>query len=205
MSSEMPEYMSNEALYAACLARGSDAQLDAYRQLSKHIYRVAYAMLYSQPSGAELAADCMQTALLRVHQHIDQCREPASFRAWAAQITRRVALDILRPAAFQRTEPLIDDRSLPASTHIAPPAEPDELVPILRRALSSASLSERSRRVVIGRFFEERDDADLAQTESSLAGQLVLPCHIQVTRAKNLAKLRTDSILVGQLRSLIET
>ena len=200
-----PVYFENEALYAACLQHGSDIQLEAYRQLSLHVYRIAYSMLYNQPAGTELAADCMQAALLKIHQHIEQCREPAAFRAWAGQITRRVALDILRPISMQRTEYLTEDTYLPASAHIAPPAEPDELAILLRKALASASLSERSRRVVIGRFFEERNDNDLAQAESSLAGQAILPCHIQVTRAKNLAKLRADTSLLKQLREALES
>lgn len=200
-----PEYLENEALYAACLQYGSDIQLEAYQQLSLHVYRIAYSMLYNQPAGAELAADSMQTALLKIHQNIQQCREPAAFRAWAGQITRRVVLDILRPMNVQRTEYLTEDTHLPASAHIPPPADPDELAMVLRKALTSANLSERSRRVVIGRFFEERDDNDLAQVESTLAGQPILPCHIQVTRAKNLAKLRADRNLLAQLREVLES
>ncbi len=134
------EQLSNEALYAACLLHGSDAQMDAYMQLSKHIYRVAYAMLYSQPASLELAADCMQTALLKIHQNLDQCRDPAAFRAWSAQITRRVVLDYLRPVAVQRTEYLTETTQLPAAAQIAAPTEPDELGALLQSRLASAAL-----------------------------------------------------------------
>ncbi len=204
MLPEKPEYLGNEALYAACLLSGSDAQLDAYHQLSIHVYRIAYSMLYNQPGGSTLAEDCMQATLLKIHQNIAQCRDPASFRAWAAQITRRVVLDALRPIVVHRTEYLTEETYLSPSTHIAPPADPDELPRLIRSALASAAISERSRRVVIGRFFEERNDHELAQAESSLAEQPVLPSHIQVTRAKNLAKLRADSNLLERLREVMQ-
>jgi hypothetical protein len=58
--------------------------------------------------------------------------------------------------------------------------------------------------VVVGRYFDEQPDEALARTESDLAGQTVLPSHIQVTRAKNLAKLRGDTALLEQLRELLE-
>ena len=39
------------------------------------------------------------------------------------------------------------------------------------------------------------DDNDLAQTESDLADEDVRPSHVQVTRAKNISKLRQWSLL----------
>jgi RNA polymerase sigma factor (sigma-70 family) len=193
------------ALYAACGMHGSDAQIDAFEQLSRHLYRIADAMLRGRPGGSEQAADCTQLALIKIHRNLERCREPAAFRHWSASILRRTVIDSIRQSAAALAEPLPDDdHGLPDSAFAAPPAEPEELGGLLRRAIATAPLSDRSRRVVAGRFFEERDDADLARSEGALSEQPVLPSHIQVTRAKNLAKLRADAALIQSLRSLIE-
>ncbi len=60
----------------------------------------------------------------------------------------------------------------------------------LRSLLEKAPISDRSRRVVIGRYLDDADDESLAQTESEIAQKDVLPSHIQVTRSKNITKLR---------------
>ena len=60
----------------------------------------------------------------------------------------------------------------------------------LRQILQQSPMSERSQRVVIGRYLDELPDDQLAQTESKLTNSNVAPSHIQVTRAKNIAKLR---------------
>jgi len=49
--------------------------------------------------------------------------------------------------------------------------------------------------VVIGRYLDDSDDETLARAESELAGSDVLPSHVQVTRAKNIAKLRQWPLL----------
>ena len=60
----------------------------------------------------------------------------------------------------------------------------------LYQLISQAPISERSYRVVIGRYRDDLPDEQLAQDESVRSGRTVLPSHIQVTRAKNMAKLR---------------
>jgi hypothetical protein len=60
----------------------------------------------------------------------------------------------------------------------------------LRGLLERAPMSARSRRVVVGRYFDDVADERLAMAESELAGQPVLPSHVQVTRAKDIARLR---------------
>lgn len=192
---------AGEELYAACLRDGSDAQADAFRELWGHLYRVAYAMVGRRPDGEAMAADCAQAALVRVHGQLGQCREPAAFRAWAAQIARRAVLDALRREAAARLVPLPEgDHALAAP----PPEPPSALRDVLLAALRSGPLSERSRRVIMGRFFEDRPDETLAAVEAGLSGEPVLPSHIQVTRAKNIAKLRQDAALLQRLREEVD-
>lgn len=189
--------LSAEALYAACLREGSDAQADAFGALWTHLYRVAYAMVGQRSGGETMAADCAQSALVKLHRSLDQCREPAAFRSWAAQIARRSVLDALRREAAARLAPLPEDDSAGAAE---PPEPPSDLRELLLTAVRSGPLSERSRRVILGRFFADRPDEDLAAEESRLSGDSVLPSHIQVTRAKNIAKLRHDTALLQRLR-----
>jgi RNA polymerase sigma factor (sigma-70 family) len=195
----------SQALFAACADEGSDAQIDAFESLWGDLYRIAYAMLHDRPGGDALAADCAQAALIKVHRNLAQCRNPAAFREWAAQVVRRVVIDELRRPEHARRAPLPDDDDhSPALA--APPAVPgsEDLRTLLLAAIEHGPLSERSRRVVLGRYFGEQPDEALAQVESGLAGQEVLPSHIQVTRAKNLSKLRGDTALLARLRELLE-
>lgn len=198
------EQVDSLTLYAACHQAGTDAQVDAFNILSAHLYRIAYAMLWGRTEGAAMAQDCVQLALIKIHRNLAQCRTPISFREWAAQVLRRVVLDELRRPEHRRTIALPDDEEhVPwmASQELLV-GQPD-LLAILREVIDHGPLSERSRRVVAGRYFEEQPDEVLAQTESTLAGQAVLPSHIQVTRAKNLSALRRDPALLERLRSMV--
>jgi|RhiMetdeSRZDD1v2_1073273.scaffolds.fasta_scaffold1560634_1 RNA polymerase sigma factor (sigma-70 family) len=197
--------IDSQTLFAACADEGSDAQIDAFESLWGDLYRIAYAMLHDRPGGDALAADCAQAALIKVHRNLAQCRNPAAFREWAAQVVRRVVIDELRrPEHARRAALPEDDDHNP--TLATPPAVPpfEDLRTLLLAAIEHGPLSERSRRVVLGRYFDEQPDEDLARAESALAGQEVLPSHIQVTRAKNLSKLRGDTALLARLRELLE-
>jgi RNA polymerase sigma factor (sigma-70 family) len=193
------------SLYAACADDGSDAQIDAFESLWGDLYRIAYAMLHDRPGGDALAADCAQAALIKVHRNLAQCRNPAAFREWAAQVVRRVVIDELRRPEHARRAALPEDDDYSPALAAPPTTLPsDDLRTLLLAAIEHGPLSERSRRVVMGRYFGEQPDEALARAESELAGQEVLPSHIQVTRAKNLSKLRGDSALVARLRELLE-
>jgi len=203
--SSMTTRYDSQTLYHACADDGSDAQIDAYEALWADLYRIALPMLRDRPGGDALAADCAQAALIKVHRNLAQCRAPAAFREWAAQVVRRVVLDELRRPEHARRVALPDDDDHSAAL-AAPPAPPPgaDLRATLLAAIEHGPLSDRSRRVVLGRYFQEQPDEALARAESELSGQAVLPSHIQVTRAKNLAKLRADARLLERLRELLE-
>lgn len=194
----------SQSLYDACGQDGSDAQRDAFAALWADLYRIAYRMLHERPGGDALAADCAQMALIKIHRNLQQCHTPPAFREWAAQVLRRVVLDELRRAEHARRAPMPEDSERsPWLAAPPPPEDSGDLRALLLAALQSAPLSERSRRVVLGRYFAEQTDEALARAESDLAGQTVLPSHIQVTRAKNIAKLRGNPALLEQLRDFM--
>jgi DNA-directed RNA polymerase specialized sigma24 family protein len=60
----------------------------------------------------------------------------------------------------------------------------------IRQLLRQAPISERSFRTVAGRYLDNVSDEELAKQESERSGQALLPSHLQITRAKNLSKLR---------------
>jgi RNA polymerase sigma factor (sigma-70 family) len=195
----MNHQVSSHDLYAACAAEGSAAQREAFTTLWGQLYRIAYAMVRAYPDPEALAADCTQIALIKVHRNLAQCASPERFSSWAAQVLRRTVLDeIRRPALRRRAELPEDGAGLPT---IAAPSLPEgDLRATLLTAIGDGRLSERSQRVVLGRYFADSADEALAHEESARAGKPVLPSHIQVTRAKNLSKLRADAGLMERLR-----
>jgi len=186
--------LESVALHTACGSPDTAVQTAAYRTLWHYLYRVAAAMTRTQPDGDALAQDCAQRALLRIHQQFQRCEEPKAFRVWARRIVSNLVIDELRRR--KRLQPL-------------PEGDPDSIHPdhlegrvfgritavSLRQLLNQAPISDRSRRVVIGRYLDDSDDETLARAESELAGSDVLPSHVQVTRAKNIAKLRQWPLL----------
>jgi RNA polymerase sigma factor (sigma-70 family) len=199
----MNSNIDNQSLYAACGQEGSDAQSAAFTILWDYVYRIAYAMLHTRPDAEALAADCTQITLLKIHRSMAQCREPAAFRGWAAQIARRTVIDLVRQDAHVQLVPLPIDDDAPHQAFVVQPPSTNDLHALLLAAIQNGRLSERSQRVVIGRFFHDQADEALARVESQLSGETVLPSHIQVTRAKNLAKLRQDTALIHHLRDLV--
>ncbi|MEW5987781.1 MAG: RNA polymerase sigma factor [Chloroflexota bacterium] len=178
-------------LYAACRDAEIVRQTAAYEALWPYLYRVALQVVRDQPDAEALAQDCAQESLLRIVQQLDECREPAAFHGWVRRIAFHAAIDALR----QRKRLIPLDEAEEAATHslagsLSPAATPDPTAETLRALIGRAPISERSRRVVIGRWLDDQPDEKLAQAESALAGEAVLPSHIQVTRAKDIARLK---------------
>lgn len=190
---------SNSAeLYADCRSADPVVQNAAYKLLWHYLYRVALQVVHDQPEAEMLAEDCAQEALFRLHTRIDECREPHAFRIWARRIVSHVAIDELRrrKRLFSLDEDTLDDSEAPLSLSLEtkPLSEAMALERIglaeLRRVIQQAPISDRSRRVILGRYLDDLPDETLAQSEGELIDQPVRPSHIQVTRAKNITKLR---------------
>lgn len=193
-------------LYAACCSASAGVQAAAYQTLWAYLYQVALQVVYDQPDAEALAQDCAQIALIRVHERVEECRDPAAFRAWSRRIASRVAIDELRrKKRLTRLNPdEADDVTarLPDENQSPPDVEVMENMGVeeLRRLINLAPISDRSRRVVLGGYLDNIHDEQLAQIESERAGQAVRPSHIQVTRSKNIAKLRAWEPLQSYLK-----
>jgi RNA polymerase sigma factor (sigma-70 family) len=181
----------SSGLYAACGSSNPAEQASAYRELWAYLFRVASYMTRSQLDGDALAQDCAQQALLRVHQQYDLCKEPAAFRAWTRRIVSNLVIDELRRQ--RRLQPMPEQEAtlpLPTTENLETAVLQTLTAVSLRQLLQQAPISDRSRRVVIGRYLDDLPDEHLAEIEGNLANQEVLASHVQVTRAKNIVKLR---------------
>jgi RNA polymerase sigma factor (sigma-70 family) len=204
MKAPPQSYMDSATWFAACQNKDPQVQAGAYGALFAYLSRAALHILADQPEAEALAQDCAQSALIRIHQRIGECREPAAFRTWARQIVAHLAIDTLRRRA-RLTFASEDEWEAVVEEAAVGPASPEEQITMtgsladLYAAIQGAPISDRSRRLVIGRYLQELADESLAQVESELLGKAVLPSHIQVTRAKNMAKLRTWQPLLALL------
>jgi RNA polymerase sigma factor (sigma-70 family) len=199
--------LDSAGLYAACRSADAQAQAAAYETLWHYLLRVALQMVYDQPQAEALAQDCAQVALIRVHGRMAECSAPEAFFAWARRIVVNATIDELR--RLKRLVPLDeeDDDDEPATqlpAHV-PPLETTALDRIslaeLRAMIQRAPISARSARVVVGRYVDNQPDEILAKAESRLSARPVLPSHVQVTRTKDIAKLRAWAPLWEFLRS----
>lgn len=192
-----PTSFDSVELHASCHSQNSDIQTAAYKTLWAYLYSVALQIVYDQPEAGAMAQDCAQIAMVRIHQHLAECREPAAFRTWARRIVSHIAIDELRrrkrllPALASESDTLAIDTPL-GDFQSSPDAVVMKNMRLreLRSLIAQAPISDRSRRVALGRYLDDTPDETLAQVESELSGRPVRPSHIQVTRSKNMVKLR---------------
>ena len=198
-----PTDMDSAQLYWACQNTDTDQRSAAYQWLWAYLYRVVLQIAYDQPDANALAQNSAQSALIRVHGRIQECREPQAFRKWARQIASHLVIDELRRRKkLLPLDPSSDSGEKPAAEMKSPVGQQPETQVLdaiaqadLRRLLEMAPISDRSRRLVIGRYLDDQPDEILSQLESTLSGHDLLPSHIQVTRTKNITKLRHWELL----------
>jgi RNA polymerase sigma factor (sigma-70 family) len=159
-----------------------------------------------QDDAEALAQDCAQDALVQVHTRLADCREPKAFRSWAKRIVTNLCIDELRKRT-RRQVVYAQPEEMPGNEGAKFSESPEavvidwESVSSIRQALRQAPISERSFRTVVGRYLDNVPDEELAKQESERSGQALLPSHLQVTRAKNLNKLRAWGHLSNSLAS----
>lgn len=191
-------FIDSADLYHACGSTDQAVQAAAYQTLWEYLFRVAFYLAAQQPDQEALAQDCAQRALIRIHQQRLRCEEPKAFRTWSRRIVSNLVIDELRRR--KRLQPLPEPaQETQLDNHPTSHPELETAASLtagsLRQLLQQSPMSDRSRRVVIGRYLDDRNDDSLAQTESELANDDVRPSHVQVTRSKNISKLRQWPLL----------
>jgi RNA polymerase sigma-70 factor (ECF subfamily) len=87
-------------------ARGGDPE--AFRELVVRHQRRVYAVALGIVKDRDLAWDVSQDAFVRVHQHLSEFRDEASFATWIHRITARIAIDVLRKERPSRRSDVAD-------------------------------------------------------------------------------------------------
>ena len=119
-------------------ARGGDPE--AFRDLVVRHQRRVYAVALGIVKDRDLAWDVSQEAFVRVHQHLAEFRDEASFPTWLHRITARLAIDVLRKERPSRRNDVADvpeaalREAAPGVLATALGTDPQETV--LRRELS---------------------------------------------------------------------
>ena len=146
------------ALYVACNSLDPAAQANGYETLWRHLYRAALQVARDQADSEAVAQDGAQIALTRIHQRRAQCRTPEAFLPWARRIVVNAVVDELRRRQRQvRLDDPEDEGELAGAANR--PRSPDNLEAAdLLSLLNHAPISARSRRVVVGRYWDGSDD-----------------------------------------------
>jgi RNA polymerase sigma factor (sigma-70 family) len=207
-TSEFSERTSQDSaeLHAACRSADPQVQATAYETLWHYLYRVALQMVSDHPQAEAMAQDCAQVALIRVYERFAECSAPGAFYAWARRIVVNATIDELRRQ--KRLVPFAEDEGEDEPTPLPAPRPSIEATILetislaqLRNIIQQAPISGRSSRVVLGRYLDNLPDETLARAESKLSPRPVLPSHIQVTRTKDIARLREWEPLRAFLRA----
>jgi RNA polymerase sigma factor (sigma-70 family) len=143
--------------------------------------------------AAHDAEEVVQTAWLRLLEHIDSIRDPGAVGAWLEVTAIRESRRLLRNAQREMPAPP-DTLEEPA---VPPVAEPSLVAGECRAALESAldRLSRGQRQLLRALFAED------APSYAAIAAQLEMPVGgIGPTRARSIARLRSDEVLMRTLR-----
>ena len=126
---------------------------DIVREQQGMVFGLAYHFLHDRSVAEELA----QEVFLELHRHFGTIESPRHLVFWLRKVTSRRCIDHTRRRAFWPKFRL-DEVPEPAS-------QTREADPMLSRALARlvASLPEKAKLVVILRYQEDLDPADISQ------------------------------------------
>lgn len=122
-------------------------EAEAFDRLTDRHMDAAYAVALAILGAPADAEDAVQDAFVLALQRIDQCREPAKFRAWLLQIVRNRVHSALRTPHARRAVALDEALPLPSASDPARDAERADLRGHLATALRA--LSPLQREVVV--------------------------------------------------------
>jgi RNA polymerase sigma-70 factor (ECF subfamily) len=125
---------------------------DILREHQSMVFSIAYYFLHDR----SVAEDVSQEVFLRLYQNLRSIESPVHLVLWLRRVTSRACIDQARRSAA-RPAVAIEDAPEPAET--TPPSDP-MLARRLRRIV--ASLPEKARMIIILRYQEELDLAEIA-------------------------------------------
>jgi RNA polymerase sigma-70 factor (ECF subfamily) len=157
------------------------------RQHQARVFSIAWHMLRDRAVAEELAQD----VFLSLHQHLAELESPEHVQFWLRRVTSNRALD---EARRRQRRPMVSLENAPEPVALTPAGDP-----LLGTALKKlvAALPEKSRAIVVLRYQEDLNPAEIAR----ILGIPVGTVKSQLQRA--LALLREKlSRVVGQASGL---
>jgi RNA polymerase sigma-70 factor (ECF subfamily) len=144
----------------------------------------------------EDAEDVLIEALLKAYRHLDQLRDSVAFRAWLAQIARRVCwqlkareslLPLMQLSELEEEGTRISSATSEMETYLAS----QQMKELLNGAIASLPPDYRS-------VFELRDVQDLSGSEvAKQLGLSLAAMKSRLHRARALLRERLDAALMG--------
>jgi RNA polymerase sigma-70 factor (ECF subfamily) len=134
--------------------RGDDSAFAALvRQHQSSVFSIGYRML----SRRDAAEDLAQDVFLQLYRKLDSIESIEHLGFWLRRVAANLAIDWLRRSAHVPTQPLEDGAEI-----AAPHAVDDD--PLMTRKLAAllAELSPPARAVMVLRYQEDRDVAEIA-------------------------------------------
>jgi len=158
-----------------------------------------YRQMIRACGNREDAEDVLIEALVKAYRHLDQLRDVAAFRAWLAQIARRVCSKLKQQGAL---EPLLQLSVVEQEGHEIPSGERPLEQQIALREMSSLlhaaveKLGEDHRSVYILRDLEEVPAKEVAQR----LGISVAAVKSRLHRARESVRNELDAVLIQPMR-----
>jgi RNA polymerase sigma-70 factor, ECF subfamily len=139
------------------LARARSGDAAAFTDLVRRNQRAVYSLALRMLSDPHKAEDLAQEVFTRLHGKLAQVQSEQHLGFWLRQVTTRLAIDWLR------REPKYQLVSLTLDAPLAGPPAADD--PLLQRQLRRliAQLPPAARAVVLLRYQEDLDPADIAR------------------------------------------
>jgi RNA polymerase sigma-70 factor (ECF subfamily) len=146
---------------AALVARARLGDARAFEQLVRRHLRVAHAVASRLSPNPVDADDVVQDAFVRALERLDDCRNPARFRAWFLAIVRNRAHNLREREAVRDATPLDDVATLRATDDTTHRVETREFHDMLAKALTE--LTDLQRNVFVLHDMEGLDHREVAE------------------------------------------
>jgi RNA polymerase sigma-70 factor (ECF subfamily) len=168
-----------------------------FEALTRQHKDAVYRQMIRVCGNREDAEDVLIEALLKAYRHLDQLRESAAFRAWLAQIARRVCWQLKERESLM---PLLQLSTLPDDGLEIPGDQPDAETQLARRQVKQfldeaiAALPPGYRAVYELRDVENRP-GDEAARELGISRAAMKS---RLRRAREMIRARLDLLLAGE-------
>lgn len=146
---------------AALVDRARRGDAAAFEQLVRRHLRVAHAVALRQTGNPSDAEDVVQDAFVRALERLDDCRDPARFRAWLLTIVRNRAHNVRARETLREAAPLHAMTHLATGQDSGRRVEEREFREELEAAL--AGLTELQRNVFVLYDMEGLDHGEVAE------------------------------------------